>query len=48
MNAFQELPDYYVPWLDAQTQTSNRPPQETPAIAARLLPPGAGRKTIRS
>ena len=24
LNAFQELPDYYVPWLDAQTQTSNR------------------------
>ena len=24
LNAFQELPDYYVPWLNAQTQTSNR------------------------
>ncbi len=23
LNAFQELPDYYVPWLNSQTQTSN-------------------------
>ncbi len=30
LNAFQELPDYYVPWLDAQTQTSNR---ERPEVA---------------
>ena len=25
MNAFQELPDYYVPWLDAQTKASSAP-----------------------
>jgi len=24
LNAFQELPDYYVPWLNAQTHASNR------------------------
>ncbi|MGH9689548.1 MAG: C45 family autoproteolytic acyltransferase/hydrolase [Candidatus Acidiferrales bacterium] len=25
MNAFAELPDYYVPWLDARTQSASRP-----------------------
>jgi hypothetical protein len=26
MNAFMEIADYYVPWLDAQTKTPNAPP----------------------
>jgi hypothetical protein len=30
MNAFSELPDYYVPWLDAQTRPAGSPPVQTP------------------
>jgi hypothetical protein len=29
MNAFSELPDYYVPWLDQQTRPANAPPAQS-------------------
>ncbi len=38
MNAFSELPDYYVPWLDEQTKPGNSP--RTPG-------PGAGHQPLQ-
>ena len=44
LNAFQELADYYVPWLDAQTQTSNRPRPETPGHCSAFVANGSWTK----
>jgi hypothetical protein len=34
MNAFMELPDYYVPWLDEQTKAARPPAQQTEHCSA--------------
>jgi hypothetical protein len=44
LNAFQELPDYYVPWLDAQTRTSNPPRPETPGHCSAFVATGSWTK----
>jgi phospholipase B-like protein len=44
LNAFQELPDYYVPWLDAQTRTSNPPRPETPGHCSAFIATGSWTK----
>ena len=52
MNAFAELPDYYVPWLNEKTaghqRFSIRGPSGIQAIAARSLPPAVGPRTTAS
>jgi hypothetical protein len=44
LNAFQELPDYYVPWLDAITHASNRPRPETPGHCSAFVATGSWTK----
>jgi len=46
---FEELPDYYVPWLNKQQRAAKRAePEEPREIAALSWPREAGRKTGRS
>ena len=47
-NAFEELPDYYVPWLDKQRRSRRRRTSRAPATAARSSRPAAGRRTAAS
>jgi hypothetical protein len=44
LNAFQELPDYYVPWLDAQIRTGNPPPRETAGHCSAFVATGSWTK----
>ncbi|HXO45345.1 MAG TPA: C45 family peptidase, partial [Candidatus Cybelea sp.] len=44
LNAFQELPDYYVPWLDAQIRTGNPPPKETAGHCSAFVATGSWTK----
>jgi Phospholipase B len=44
LNAFQELPDYYVPWLDSITHASNRPRLETPGHCSAFVANGSWTK----
>src|SRR6202451_1985518 len=41
LNAFQELADYYVPWLDAQTRTWIPPRPETPGHCSAFVATGS-------
>ena len=43
LNAFEEVPDYYVPWLNKQTRKRQKAPKLKPlrAIAARSSRPAA-------
>jgi len=43
MNAFSELPDYYVPWLDQQTKLAN-PPGHTPERCSAIVATGSWTK----
>jgi Phospholipase B len=47
LNAFQELPDYYVPWLDAQTRTGNPPPREPAGHCSAFVATGSWTKDHR-
>ena len=44
-NAFEELPDYYVPWLNKQQKTAKAPNLKSPGIAALSWQREAGQKT---
>jgi hypothetical protein len=44
LNAFQELPDYYVPWLNRQTQTRNGTQQETHGHCSAFVATGSWTK----
>ena len=44
LNAFQELPDYYVPWLDAQTRSGNLQRPETPGHCSAFIANGSWTK----
>src|ERR1700685_3317466 len=44
LNAFQELPDYYVPWLNSQTQTSKASREETHAHCSAFIATGSWTK----
>ena len=49
LNAFEELPGYYVPWVNEQTKAAERAENQQPRkIAARSWPMAVGRKTTRS
>src|ERR1022692_436553 len=41
LNAFQELDDYYVPWLDARTRSANAPRPETPGHCSAFVATGS-------
>ena len=44
LNAFQELDDYYVPWLDARTRSANTPRPETPGHCSAFVATGSWTK----
>jgi hypothetical protein len=51
LNAFEEVPDYYVPWLEdkqkrAGVAVPDHPPLLAPGNAARSWPPEAGPRII--
>jgi Phospholipase B len=47
MNAFAELPDYYVPWLNQQTQTSSSPVVPSPGHCSAFVATGSWTKDHR-
>src|SRR5271155_2450570 len=44
MNAFEELPDYYVPWLDQKTQALNAPDLHSPEHCSAFVATGSWTK----
>jgi Phospholipase B len=44
LNAFQELPDYYVPWLNSQTQTSKASREEIHGHCSAFIATGSWTK----
>lgn len=47
LNAFEELPGYYVPWYNQQHKVAGAPASPAPAIAAPSWPQVAGRVITR-
>jgi len=43
-NAFEELPDYYVPWLDKQQKTPNAPNLKSPGNCSAFVATGSWTK----
>jgi hypothetical protein len=43
-NAFEELPDYYVPWLDKQNKTANAPKLKSPGNCSAFVATGSWTK----
>ena len=41
MNAFEELPDYYVPWLNEQTHSKNAPRLDSPESCSAFVATGS-------
>ena len=48
LNAFEEVPDYYVRWLNKQQKSANAPKLSAPGIAARSSPRAAPPKIVKS
>jgi hypothetical protein len=48
LNAFEEVPDYYVPWLNKREKAVKAPKWRLPATAARSSPRALTRRIIRS
>jgi len=44
MNAFEELPDYYVPWLDKREKTANAPNLKSPGNCSAFVATGSWTK----
>ena len=48
LNSFEEVPDYYVPWLDKREKAANAPNLKSPATVVPSWPPAAGPRTAKS
>jgi Phospholipase B len=44
MNSFEEVPDYYVPWLDKQEKTANAPKLNSPGNCSAFVATGSWTK----
>ena len=48
LNAFEELPDYYVPWYNSQHKVASAPHLVSPGNCSAFVPPAAIPATTRS